>query len=210
MKHACSLLAAALVLASAPSDAQASAKQTPRMPVRIRATIEKLDNNLLTVKTDKGDRLTLELTPKTNITGVDARTLADIKPPDFVGVTASLGSDQRLHAMEVHIFPESLRGLGEGHFGAPDKNLTNATVAATSASSDGETLTLNFVSKATGKTESTAIEIARTVPVVAFVPGDAGLLKPGTDTMMLVAKEEDGDLIALGIVAEKDGVKPPQ
>ena len=78
-----------------------------------------------------------------------------------------------------------------------------------SNSSDGKTVTLSFQNKATGTTSSADIDIGRTVPVVAFVPGDPSLLKPGADTVMLVLKEEDGDLIALRIVAEKDGVKPP-
>ena len=56
---------------------------------------------------------------------------------------------------------------------------------------------------------STDIDISPTIPVVAFTPGDPSLLKPGADAVMFVLKEEDGDLVALKIVAEKDGVKPP-
>lgn len=210
MKQPRPLLAiAALMLALVPSGAQASAKNSPRMPVRIRATIEKLDKNLLTVKTDKGGVLTLQMTPKTDISGVAARSLTDVKAQDFIGVTASQGADQKLHAMEVHIYPDALRGVGEGHYGSAEKSTTNATVAAMADSADGKTLTLSFQNKATGATESTDIDISRTAPVVAFVPGDRSLLKPGADTMMLVAKEEDGDLLAVVIVAEKDGIKPP-
>lgn len=210
MKQARSLLAvAALMLVVAPSGAQASAKSSPRMPVRIRATIEKFDKNLLTVKTEKGGELTLEVTPKTNISGVDARRLTDIKPQDFIGVTASKGTDQKFHATEVHVFPDAMRGAGEGHYEGAERSVTNATVAAMVNSSDGKTVTLSFQNKATGTTSSADIDIGRTVPVVAFVPGDPSLLKPGADTVMLVLKEEDGDLIALRIVAEKDGVKPP-
>ncbi len=211
MKQARSLLAvAALMLAAAPSGAQASAKASPRMPVRIRATIEKLDKKMLTVKTDKGGELTLELTAKTSISGVDARRLTDIKPFDFIGVTASRGTDQKLHATEVHIFPAAMRGVGEGRYGGAERSMTNATVAAMVDSSDGETVTLSFQNKATGRSESIDIDVGRAVPVVAYVPADQSLLKPGADTVLLVAKEEDGDLIALGIVAEKDGIKPPR
>lgn len=210
MRQSGSLIAvAALALALLPSDAGASAKNSPRMPVRIRATIEKLDKNWLTVKTDKGGVLVLEMTPKTDISGVAPRGLADIKAQDFIGVTATQDAERKFHAVEVHIYPDAMRGVGEGHYGSAERSTTNAAVAATTDAADGKMLRLSFQNKATGATESTEIEVGKTVPVVAFVPGDQSLLKPGADAVMLVAKEEDGDLIAVAIVAEKDGVKPP-
>ena len=113
MMQARSILAiAALVVVAvvvAPSVAQASASAVPRMPVRIRATVEKFNNMLLTVKTEQGDELTLAVTPTTAISGVAARKLTDIKPNDFIGVTTMEGIDKKLHATEVHIFPEAMR-----------------------------------------------------------------------------------------------------
>jgi hypothetical protein len=206
------LAIAALLLVVVPSVAQASASGVPRMPVRIRATIEKFDNKMLTVKTEKGDELTLAVTPKTNISGVTARKLTDIKPNDFISVTAMEGTDKKLHATEVHIFPEAMRGAGEGQYPwykGPESSVTNGAVAGMVDSTDGKTFTLRYNNKATGTVSSTDINISPTIPVVAFTPGDPSLLKPGADTVMFVLKEEDGDLVALKIVAEKDGVKPP-
>jgi hypothetical protein len=210
MKQARPLLAGvALMLAVLPSSAQASAKYSPQFPVRIRAIIEKFDKSMLTVKTEKGGELTLEVTTKTNISSVDMRQLTDIKPNDFVGVTAIKGTDGKLHATEVHIFPEGMRGFGVGRRGDPERSVTNATVVGVVDSSDGKMLTLSFKSQTAGTGDSTDIDVSGIIPVVAFVPGDTDLLKPGTDTVMFVLKEKDGDLITLGIVAEKDGIKPP-
>jgi hypothetical protein len=210
MKQACSLVAvAALAVAMAPSGAEASAKNSPHMPVRIHATIEKLDNDLLTVKTDKGGVLTLVMTPKTDISGVATRRIGDIKPDDFIGVTATEDSQQKFHATEVHIYPDAMRGAGEGHYGSATKSTINAAVAAVANSADGRLLTLSFQNKATGMTEATKVDVSRSVPVLAFVPADQRLLKPGADAVLLVFKEDDGDLIAVAVVAEENGIKPP-
>lgn len=206
------LAIAALLLVVMPSVARASASAVPRMPVRIRATIEKFDNKMLTVKTEEGDELTLAVTPKTTISGVTARKLTDIKPNDFIGVTAKEGPDNKFHATEVHIFPEAMRGTGEGRHPldkGPESSMTNAAVAGMVDSADGKTFTLRYNNKATGTVSSTNIDIDAAIPVVAFTLGDPSLLQPGAHTVMVVLKEEDGDLIALNIVAEKDGVRPP-
>ena len=203
------LAGAALLLAVLPSGVRASAKYSAQFPVRIRAIIEKFDDSRLTVKTEKGGELTLQVTPKTNIASIDMRQLIDIKPNDFVGVTAIKGTDGKLHATEVHIFPEGMRGFGVGHRGGPERNVTNATVVGMVDSSDGKMLTLSFKSQAAGMTDSTDIDVSSLIPVVAFVPGDPNLLKPGIGTVIFLLKEADGDLIVLGIVAEKDGVEPP-
>jgi hypothetical protein len=42
-------------------------------------------------------------------------SMSDIKPGMFVGATAMPGADDSLKAVEVHIFPEAMRGTGEGH-----------------------------------------------------------------------------------------------
>ena len=209
MKHARPFLAAALMLAVLASGIQASTKYSPRFPVRIRAIIEKFDKNMLTVKPEKGGELTLEVTPKTNISTVDARQLTDIKPNDFVGVTAIKETDGKLHATEVHIFSEAMRGFGAGRRGGPERSVTNATVVDMADSPDGKMLTLSLKGETAAASESTDIDVSGMIPVVALVPGDPQLLKPGMDAVMFVLKESDGDLIALGIVAEKDGIKPP-
>ena len=59
-------------------------------------------------------------------------SLADIKPGDFVGSAAIKGADGKMHAQEVHIFPEAMRGSNEGHYPwdlKPGSMMTNATVA---------------------------------------------------------------------------------
>ncbi|HEX4113667.1 MAG TPA: hypothetical protein VH020_14135 [Stellaceae bacterium] len=212
MRNTSTFLTAAAFLLTAALPALAQDKAPPAPPTRLRATIEKVDNGTLTVKTEQGQDATVTVMPKTNISGVAARKLSDIKPNEFIGITAMNGKDGVMHATEVHIFPEPMRGAGEGHYPwdkGPDSSMTNAAVAGMVDSSDGKLFTMSYKDKKTGKTGEVKIDIGPTVPIVAFVPGDPSLLKPGAKTVMFAHKNPDGTYMALGIVAEKDGVKPP-
>jgi hypothetical protein len=213
MKQQSAVVAVTLLLAMAPTIAHASASAAPRMPVRIRATVEKFDQHLVTVKTDKGDHLTLELTARTGFATVDPCKLADIKLNDYVGIRAIPGTDKKLHATRVFIFPEIMRGAGEGHFPGREGQGSasiNATITAIATAPDGATVTLHYKSRATGKEGWADIDIARNVPIAAFQPGDgASVLKQGADTVTVVQKDGDGDLHALEIITGRDNMKPP-
>ena len=138
--------------------------------------------------------------------------MSDIKPNEFIGITALADDKGVMHATEVHIFPEQMRGAGEGHYpwdkGA-NSSMTNAAVAGMVDSADGKTFTMSYKDKMSGGTKEVKIDIGPGIPIVAFVQGDLSLLKPGAHTVMFARKNPDGTYMALGIVAEKDGVKPP-
>jgi hypothetical protein len=205
------MLAAALMMTAFPSLAQQN--QAPAgPPTRLRATIEKFDNGMATIKTQSGDTAVVAVGPKTNISGVAAKQLSDIKPNDFIGITAMTDKDGMMHATEVHIFPAQMRGAGEGHYPwdkGPTSTMTNAAVAGMVDSSDGKVFTMSYKDRSSGQMGEVKIDISPSIPIVAFVPGDQSLLKPGAQVVMFARKNADGNYIALAIVAEKDGVKPP-
>jgi hypothetical protein len=205
------LMAAALLLGVA-LPASAQDKAPPARPTVLRGTVENLAGDMLTMKTGMGQEATVAVTPKTSIQGVDARKLSDIAPNEFIGVTAVPGKDGAMHATEVHIFPEAQRGAGEGHRPldpGTGSTMTNAAVAGMVASSDGKVFTMSYKDKMSGKTDQVKIDISPATPIVAFVPGDRSLLKPGARIVIFARKNPDGTLAAGAIVAEKDGVKPP-
>ena len=93
----------------------ALAQTTPTStPVRVRGTVEKLDGQNLTVKSRDGQSLTIALAANVIVSYLTKKTVADIKAGDFVASTGAKGTDGKLHAIEVRIFPENLRGVGEG------------------------------------------------------------------------------------------------
>jgi hypothetical protein len=100
-------------------------------PVRVRGTIERIDGAIYLVKARDGTELKLTLADNPQIAGVVKASLSDIKQGSFVGVTAMPQHDGSLSAVEVHIFPESMRGTGEGYYPwdlQPQSTMTNANV----------------------------------------------------------------------------------
>jgi hypothetical protein len=198
------LLAGALITLLA---LPAAAQNTPQgTPMRIRGTVEKLDGQNLTVKSREGPELTIALAPNFTVSAVVKKSLTDIKAGDFVGAASMKGTDGKLHALEVLIFPEAMRGTGEGERPwdlTPGSLMTNATVSGITGAPQGQTL------KVTYKGGESEIVVAPSTPIVTFAPGDASLLKPGAAIITAASKKPDGSLTASRVTAEKDGVKPP-
>jgi hypothetical protein len=94
------------------SDHAALAQDT----VRVRGTIESVDGPTYLIKARDGAELKVALADKAQIAAVVKASLTDIKQGLFVGVTAMPQADGSLSAVEVHIFPEAMRGTGEGHY----------------------------------------------------------------------------------------------
>jgi hypothetical protein len=175
-------------------------------PVRVRGTVEKLDENTLTVKSRDGQSLTIKLADNFAVSALVKKTIADVKSNDYIASTGVKGTDGKLHCIELRIFPEALRGTAEGQFpwdSQPDATMTNATVTGLVAATGGQTVKVNYKG-----TESDFVAGAE-CQVFGYVSGDAGLLKPGAAVFMVAQKKDDGTLTAARVTAEKDGIKPP-
>jgi len=176
-------------------------------PVRLRGTIERVDGPILVVKTRDGAEQKLTLTDKPIFVAIVKSTVADIKPGMFVGSTALPQPDGRLRAVEVHIFPEAMRGTGEGHRDwdlKPKSTMTNANVEQTVAGVDGQMLTVKY------KGGEKKLVVTPETSVVTYVPGDRSELKPGVQIFISAAeKQTDGTLRTSRITYGKDGLTPP-
>jgi len=185
----------------------AAAQSPPEgTPTRIRGSVEKLDGQALTVKSREGPELTIVLAPNFTVSTVVKKSLADIKTGDYVGAASLKGADGKLHALEVLIFPEAMRGTGEGERPwdlVPDSLMTNATVAGAASSAQGQVLKVVY------KGGESEIIVPNNIPIVTFAPADASLLKPGAAVIIGALEKPDGSLTATRVTAEKDGVKPP-
>ena len=135
------LLAGALIaLLILPAGAQQAPQGTPS---RIRGTVEKLDGQDLTVKSREGEIVTIALADNVAVAYLVKKNVGDIKPGDFIASTGIKGTDGKLHAIEVRIFPESLRGAGEGQYPwdlKPDSVMTNATVGTITQAPQGNVI----------------------------------------------------------------------
>jgi hypothetical protein len=193
----------ALLLAASASFAQQQAST-----VRVRGTIEAADGPMLTVKSRDG-KTTYHVKPADNVAirGVVKASLADIKQNSFIGVTGMPQADGSQKAVEIHIFPENLRGTGEGHRPwdlTPNSTMTNATVAQMVKGVEGDEITLKY------KDGEKKIVVVPSTAIVTYVPADKSELKPGAKIFIAAAnKKDDGTLEAAAISVGRDGITPP-
>jgi hypothetical protein len=196
-------LRAALTLAAALAATSVFAQQ----PVRVRGTIENVTGPILDVKTRDGAMVKVKLADNAAIGTVLKKSLADIKPGEFVGITAMPQPDGTQKAVEIHIFPEALRGTGEGHRPwdlQPNSTMTNANIDSEVAVADGQKLVLKY------KDGEKTFIVPANVVVVMFAPATVADLKAGAKIFIVAAKPlPDGTLEAQRLTVGTNGVDPP-
>ena len=192
-------LAAASLAAAPASWAQAS------KPYRVRATIDAVEADSLSLVSRSGQKVTVAMTSGTTVAAIVPVKLEDIKPGSFIGSAAMPQADGTQRALEVHVFPESMRGTGEGHRPfdlQPESTMTNGTVGAVTGSV-GRTLTVGY------KGGEKTIVVPQDTPVVTYEPGSRELLVKGAHVILFGTEAEDGKITATRIAVGKNGLVPP-
>jgi hypothetical protein len=184
MRRAFGAAGFALLLATSTTLAQ---QQSPT--VRVRGTIEGVDGPMLTVKSRDG-QTTYKVRVADNVAlrGVVKAPLSDIKQNSFIGVTGMPQADGSQKAVEIHIFPEALRGTGEGHRPwdlMPNSTMTNATVAQMVKGVEGDEITLKY------KDGEKKIVVVPSTIIVTYVPADKSELKPGAKIFIAAANKKE-------------------
>lgn len=200
-------LAAVLAVAVSPLLAQTpAATGTPASPtVRVRGTIESVTTDALVMRDRSGQRVELALPANLVVTEMYPMSMADVKPNSFVGVGAMPQPDGSQKAIAVLVFPEAMRGTGEGHRPfdfLPQSTMTNATVAGRAGTTDGERLQLTYPGG-----EKTIV-VAPGTPVVSLKPATRDLLVAGGG-VSVTAQEVSGKPTATRITAGRNGFSPP-
>ncbi|MCJ2137359.1 metal ABC transporter permease [Methylobacterium sp. J-026] len=212
----------------------AGAQAAPKVE-RLRGTIEAVKDGGFTLKTLDGKSESMMLAPDARVSWVVPANLDQIKDGVFIG-TATKGEPPV--ALEVVLFPEAMRGTGEGHYDwdmIPDHTaggtkvktaMTNGTVStearatAPDAPRVKSTMTNGTVTASGGAAERTLtvdygkgqsiqILVPPQAPVVSFAPADASALTPGAKAFVVVAREDDGHMTARRVAVGKDGLTPP-
>lgn len=185
--------------------ALAQAPQSP--PTRIRGSIAAIDGKTVTIATREGATAKVNLADNWAVALVVPIAMADIKENSFVGVASLKGADGSLNALEVLVFPENMRGAGEGHYPwdlQPESMMTNATVAKLASAPTGQTLTLTYKG---GGTQTIVVKPG--TPIVTFQPGTQADAKVGAKLLVAATKGSDGNLSAARLAVGKDGFTPP-
>jgi hypothetical protein len=174
---------------------------------RLRGTIEAVDGNSFTLKARDGSSHHVVLAGNARIVGVVKATMADIKQGSFIGSGAVPQADGTQKAVEVHIFPEEMRGTGEGHRpwdGASNGTMTNGTTAgATVTGVDAGAITVKY------KEGDKKIIVTPGTKIVRYEIGGKSDLKAGAAvTITNATKKPDGSLEAARVNVGRNGAVP--
>lgn len=179
--------------------------QNPAPPARVRGTVEKLENLVMTVKSRDGT-VSVKLADNYTVVGVSKAKLEDIGAGKFIG-TATLGErNGGLVALEVHIFPEAMRGVGEGHYAwdlKPESKMTNGNVADVKSVGKDRMLTVQY------KGGEQKVLVPSNARIVVFGPADRKELKKGSRIFCVAQRAPDGSLSAARVNVGLKGLTPP-
>ena len=194
----------AFLIAAVSAAAIAQAPANP--PVRIRGTVERIDRTNLTVKANSGQSMSVKLADNFVVMGIAKASLSDVASGKFIGTTTVGERDGALVALEVHIFPENMRGTGEGHYDwdlRPSSKMTNANVASVTSMGKDRVLTVQY------KGGEKKVLVPENAVIVSFTPADRGELKPGAKVFVNAQRQPDGSLTAARVNVGLHGQVPP-
>ena len=223
---ATTVAALAIALCAAlPSTAFAQGATAGSTPARVRATITAAYADHLDVTDRAGNKATVSLPPDATVSEVATVAPNAIQAGSYIGTAAVKQPDGTLRALEVHVFPESMRGAGEGHYEwdvpgvvasrgggsvvssamtngtvQSQSAMTNGTVSGNEASSGGRMLTITYAGG------SANVTIPEGTPVVRFEPTERASLAVG---QKVYAVNPKGTTSAGFLAMGKDGVIPP-
>ena len=203
--HRSTLFRPLVILAVVVASSLCAIAQQPPAPSRVRGTVEGIDGDVLSVKSRSGEDVKLHMTGDMRVVGIIRISLGDIKVGSFIGTTTVPGPDGNNNAVEVHVFPENMRGTGEGsrpYDLRPDSTMTNATVE-TVAGNDGRVLLVKY------KDGEKKVAVSPDTPVVTYVPADRSDLKAGAKVIAFMKKRPDGSLETNRVSVGRDGLTPP-
>ena len=175
-------------------------------PVRIRGIVEKMDGQIMVVKARDGQSLSVKLADNYTVMGIAKASMADLASGKYVGTTTVGERDGALVALEVHIFPENMRGAGEGHRDwdlRPASKMTNASVANIVSMGKDRVLTVQY------KGGEKKILVNESTAVVSYAPAERGELKAGAQIFVTAERQPDGSLGAARVNVGLNGQVPP-
>jgi hypothetical protein len=205
-KHRSTLIRPLFAVAMVTASTLYAIAQQPPSPTRVRGTIEGVAGDVLDVKSRSGEDFKLRLAGDMRLVGITKISLSDIKVGSFVGATTVPGPDGTNNAVEVHVFPEEMRGTGEGSRPfdlRPNSTMTNATVAESVTGNDGHTLLVKY------KDGEKKVVVSTETPVVTYVHADKSELKAGAKVIAFFKKLPDGSFEANRISVGLNGLTPP-
>jgi len=177
--------------------------QAPAPTARVAGAVEKVEGNKVTVKGEQGP-VTFDIRQESAIMVREPAKLSDIKSNTFLGTTA-VEKDGKMVATEIHIFPESMRGAGEGHrpMQAPATTMTNGNVTATMTNGAVSSIANGGTMKVAYKGGEKEVTVPANVEITVIKPLDISALKPGTKLTANLRQNADGSITGMIVTLVK-------
>ncbi len=166
-----------------------------QQPGRIRGQIEKVDGDMLALKTRDGAMLNVKLDEKARVSALVKATLADIKTDSFIGIAGIPQPDGSIEAYSIHLFLPAQRGVVPDRSGPwdgrPNSSMTNAYVESIVTAKDGGTLMVKY------KDGEKKVLVTKDTVIAAAAPGSKDELKAGAQIIIFGwDKQPDGSVLA--------------
>jgi hypothetical protein len=201
---AASLAMGSVAFAQTPAPTPPAPAAAPA-PTRVRGVIDKVDAHGIEVTTRSKDKVALKLADDAVVTWIEPIAVSAIKPGSFIGTAAVTQPDGTLKALEIQVFPESMRGVGEGHRPwdlGEGSSMTNGTVGDLKIAK-GRTLTLTY------KGGEQTVFVPEKAPVITYAPATKAALKKGDHVIVTAVQGADGTMTATRVGVGKNGLVPP-
>jgi hypothetical protein len=179
------------------------AKNVPS--AKIGGVIDAVNGNEIDITATDGAKVVVMTDDKTRFVATVNTPIDAIAPGSYIGTAAMSDATGNLKAMEVTVFPESMRGLGEGsrpYDQGPQSSMTNGTVGSV-VGTNNRTITVKY------NGGQKTVTLPENVPVVTMSPGDKSLAVAGAKVVVRGRKGDDGKIIAMFVTVGKDGSTPP-
>jgi hypothetical protein len=196
---------ALLALATAVSIAGSAFAQSGGTPARLRGKIDTVSEDAIQLTLRNGAKAEAKLPANVRVVWLTVAQPSEIKEGSYVGTAAVPQADGTLKALEMQVFPPSMRGIGEGSRDwdlVAGSSMTNGTVGSLVAA-NGRTITITY------KGGEKRVVVPDGVPVVTYEPADRTALTVGANVLLNGTRAADGTVTAASVSVGKNGLVPP-
>jgi hypothetical protein len=194
-----------LALVASVSLAGAAFAQSGGTPARLRGKVDAVSEGAIRLTLRNGAKAEAKLPDNVRVVWLTVAQPSEVKEGSYVGTAAVPQADGTLKALEVQVFPPSMRGIGEGSrdwdLGA-GSSMTNGTVGSLVAA-NGRTMTIIY------KGGEKRVVVPDDVPVVTYEPADRAALTAGANVLINGTRAADGTVTAASVSVGKNGLVPP-
>ena len=172
---------------------------------RLRGKIDTVSGDTLNLTLRNGSKASAKLPADVRVIWITVAKPSDIEKGSYIGTAAIPQPDGTLKALEIQVFPPSMRGIGEGSRPfdlTPQSTMTNGTIGSMVAA-NGRTITITY------KGGEKKVIVPDDVPFVSYAPADRSALTPGANVIVSGTKAADGTMNAASVSVGQNGLVPP-